>query len=257
MKFRNIRVFVPREGGAWLQHFNFKDQVWVRTLMEVSYLGSSCPISFSVLFLSISSSSVRSLIRSSRFALYCSNIRSMESMMFAFFPLFMIRNWQTHNHSLLKIQEKTLQFLSWPSRWRSHLFEDVVEIGPLTRVLMPTFYHQIETLSRRLIDGHDGSEERKRFLQTINNLWETETSTGTDRWDGTARKTNKLLKIKTLSQQRDGHVVRQTGKETQKQIPQHHKTDGHPYVLSHHVQACQSWHREGFVRSLPVQWWQN
>lgn len=59
---------------------------------KLSHFGRSCPTSFSVLFLSTSSSSVRSLIRSSRFELYCSNIRSMESMMFALFPLLMPRN---------------------------------------------------------------------------------------------------------------------------------------------------------------------
>lgn len=58
----------------------------------ITYFGKSCPTNFSVLFLSTSSSSVRSLIRSSRLELYCSNIRNMESMMFALFPLLIPRN---------------------------------------------------------------------------------------------------------------------------------------------------------------------
>ena len=49
--------------------------------------------SFSVFCFSISSSSVRSLISSSRLDEYCSSMRSMESMMLVFLPLLMFLNW--------------------------------------------------------------------------------------------------------------------------------------------------------------------
>lgn len=48
--------------------------------------------SFSVFCFSISSSSVLSLINSSRLEEYCSNIRNMESMMLVFFPLLTFLN---------------------------------------------------------------------------------------------------------------------------------------------------------------------
>ena len=56
--------------------------------------GSICVSSFSVFCFSISSSSVRSLISSSRLDEYCSSILSMESIMLVFFPLLMFLNWE-------------------------------------------------------------------------------------------------------------------------------------------------------------------
>lgn len=58
-----------------------------------TYGGSISDRSFSVLCFSTSSSSVRSLIRSSRLELYCSNILSIESMMLVFLPLLINLNW--------------------------------------------------------------------------------------------------------------------------------------------------------------------
>lgn len=50
--------------------------------------------SLSVFCFSISSSSVRSRMRSSRLLEYCSSMRSMESMMLVFRPLLMLLNCQ-------------------------------------------------------------------------------------------------------------------------------------------------------------------
>lgn len=58
----------------------------------VTHLGNIWATSLSVFCLSTSSSSVLSLIRSSRLEEYCSNIRSIESMMLVFFPLVMLLN---------------------------------------------------------------------------------------------------------------------------------------------------------------------
>lgn len=57
-----------------------------------SYGGSISARSFSVRCFSISNSSVRSLIRSSRFEEYCSSMRNIESMMLVFLPLFISLN---------------------------------------------------------------------------------------------------------------------------------------------------------------------
>lgn len=61
--------------------------------MAQTHGGSISDRSFSVLCFSTSSSSVLSLIRSSRLELYCSNILSMESMMLVFLPLLINLNW--------------------------------------------------------------------------------------------------------------------------------------------------------------------
>lgn len=57
-----------------------------------THLGNIAATSLSVFCLSTSSSSVLSLIRSSRLDEYCSNMRSIESIMFVFFPLVMLLN---------------------------------------------------------------------------------------------------------------------------------------------------------------------
>lgn len=57
-----------------------------------THLGNIAATSLSVFCLSTSSSSVLSRIRSSRLDEYCSNMRSMLSMMFVFFPLVMLLN---------------------------------------------------------------------------------------------------------------------------------------------------------------------
>lgn len=57
-----------------------------------THLGNIWATRLSVFCLSTSSSSVLSLIRSSKLEEYCSNMRSMESMMLVFFPLVMLLN---------------------------------------------------------------------------------------------------------------------------------------------------------------------
>lgn len=59
-----------------------------------THLGNIAATSLSVFCLSTSNSSVLSLIRSSKLDEYCSNIRSIESIMFVFFPLVMFLNYQ-------------------------------------------------------------------------------------------------------------------------------------------------------------------
>ena len=61
--------------------------------MVDAYLGNIWATRLSVFCRSTSSSSVLSLIRSSRLEEYCSNMRSMELMMLVFFPLVMLLNW--------------------------------------------------------------------------------------------------------------------------------------------------------------------
>lgn len=59
-----------------------------------THLGNIAATSLSVFCLSTSNSSVLSLIRSSKLDEYCSNIRSIESIMLVFFPLVMLLNCQ-------------------------------------------------------------------------------------------------------------------------------------------------------------------
>lgn len=57
-----------------------------------THLGNIAATSLSVFCLSTSNSSVLSLIRSSKLDEYCSNMRSIESIMLVFFPLVMLLN---------------------------------------------------------------------------------------------------------------------------------------------------------------------
>ena len=66
-------------------------EAWL--LLRETYLGNIWATRLSVFCRSTSSSSVLSLIRSSRLEEYCSSIRSIESMMLVFFPLVMLLNW--------------------------------------------------------------------------------------------------------------------------------------------------------------------
>ena len=85
----------PEEGRKHISAC-FKLQVSPRWCVSSSLThgGSICVSSFSVFCFSISSSSVRSLISSSRLDEYCSSILSMESIMLVFFPLLMFLNWE-------------------------------------------------------------------------------------------------------------------------------------------------------------------
>lgn len=76
-------------------------------IFNSTYGGSICVSSFSVFCFSISSSSVLSLISSSRLDEYCSSILSMESMMLVFFPLFMFLNWRTGKITVRLTQKRT------------------------------------------------------------------------------------------------------------------------------------------------------
>lgn len=73
--------------SCWSSTATVLSKTWSST-----YLGNIAATSLSVFCLSTSSSSVLSLIRSSRLDEYCSNMRSMESIMFVFFPLVMLLN---------------------------------------------------------------------------------------------------------------------------------------------------------------------
>lgn len=58
----------------------------------------------------------------------------------------------------------------WQQRDSAHLFENVIKARPLTRVFIPTFIHQRETLGRSFIDRNDRPAERGRLLQTLHDL---------------------------------------------------------------------------------------
>ena len=75
---------------AW-RHSFIISVMWPFTLLD-THLGNIWAKSLSVFCLSTSSSSVLSLIRSSKLDEYCSNMRSIESMMLVFFPLVMFLN---------------------------------------------------------------------------------------------------------------------------------------------------------------------
>ena len=76
----------------WTSQIMSECPVTLQSVAMETHLGSIAATSLSVFCLSTSSSSVLSRIRSSRLDEYCSNMRSMLSMMFVFFPLLMLLN---------------------------------------------------------------------------------------------------------------------------------------------------------------------
>lgn len=74
--------------------------------LQETYLGNIAATSLSVFCLSTSSSSVLSRIRSSRLEEYCSNMRSMLSMMLVFLPLVMFLNYNKERMLLKLISTK-------------------------------------------------------------------------------------------------------------------------------------------------------
>lgn len=123
-----------------------------------THLGNIAATSLSVFCLSTSNSSVLSLIRSSKLDEYCSNIRSIESIMFVFFPLVMLLNCQ-HEKDETQMSSPACYFNIKGEEdldisgvfWYFDLFEDILKGRSPLWLFTPGLFHNLYHVQWRLV----------------------------------------------------------------------------------------------------------